>query len=128
VAGGYVLDEVFESDYQLQDAYPSSTTTWTVSATSSSHYRLQTLVYCVQAYPALGLRVLQATTCPTGSVQLSSGQHAAQAVALCADHFVQAGTTPGSFRLGNLEVQCAATSTGNDLSETRSFSYTCAWH
>lgn len=125
VGGGYVLDDVFESDYQLQDFYPSSTTAWMVSATSGSHYQLQVLIYCVQAYPALGLQVLQAPTCPTGSVQLSRGQHATQPVVLCADHFVRAGTAPGSFWLGNLEVQCAASSTGNNLSETRSFSYTC---
>jgi hypothetical protein len=128
LGGGYVLSDVFESDYQLQASYPSSTTTWTVSTNSSSHYQLQVLVYCVQAYPALGVMILQASVCPAGSVQLSSGLQAGQTDVLCATHFVRAGATPGSFWLGTVEVHCSAASTGNSLSETRSFSYTCSWH
>jgi hypothetical protein len=128
LGGGYVLNDVFESDYQLEASYPSSMTTWTVSTNSSSHYQLQALVYCVQAYPALGLTILQAPACLEGSVQLSSGFNAGQADVLCATHFVRAGATPDSFWLGTVEVQCAAASTGSSLSETRSFSFTCSWH
>jgi hypothetical protein len=127
LGGGYILSDVWESDYSLEANYPANTSTWTVRANSGSHYDLEALVYCVQAYPDLGLQVLQAVECPTGSAMLSSGTQGSTPLALCASHYVMSGTTPHSFRLGAVVVQCQTSSTGNNLSETRSFSYTCTW-
>lgn len=127
LAGGYTLDDVWESDYVLEANYLVNSTTWTVRTNSSSHYQLEAFAYCVQDYPDLGIQRVQATQCPSGSVLLSSGIQASTPVALCALHYVMMGTAPQSFRLGAVEVHCEASSTGNSLSETRSFSFTCSW-
>jgi hypothetical protein len=132
LGGGYILDDVFESDYSLIAAYPATDHTWTVSADSGSSYQLQALAYCLVGSPSLGIQALQAATCPTGMTLLSeggrdtpsfSGANGAPYV-LCAARGVT--QTAHGIRVGALELDCAHAATGNDQSESRSFSYTCA--
>jgi len=135
LAGGYVAEDVFESDYSVLTSYPSSATTWTVSVDSGSTFQLQALVYCLSSYPSLGIQILWADTCPPGEVQTAMGFQRANAYGpsatstgtpyvLCSFHYAVA--TGAGFRLGSSVVTCASQSTGNNLSESRTFSYTCA--
>jgi hypothetical protein len=47
---------------------------------------------------------------------------------VCAAHGVTRGATPGAFQVGAFAAHCASSSTGANLSETRSFAYTCQFH
>ncbi|HKT38383.1 MAG TPA: hypothetical protein VJR48_08415, partial [Ktedonobacterales bacterium] len=131
LAGGYAAVAVFESDYSLLSFYPAADNTWTVSANSGSSYQLQAFAYCLVASPSLGIRALRAATCPEGMARLASGigganpdsGNAGTPYVLCAAH----GVTPTAHgvRVGAIELDCASHATGSDLSESRTFSYTC---
>lgn len=131
LVGGYAAVAVFESDYTLLSSYPAADNTWTVSANSGSSYQLQAFAYCLAAYPSLGIRALKAATCPEGMAHLASGVRdanpdsgsAGTSYVLCAAH----GVTPTAHgvRVGAIELDCASHATGSDLSESRTFSYTC---
>jgi hypothetical protein len=132
LAGGYALVDVFESDYQLLSSYPAAADTWSVASDSGSSYQLQVFAYCLANAPSLGIRALQASACPAGMTRLSQGfkgadpfsGNAGTPYALCAAR----GVTPAAhgIRVDGFELDCASQATGNDLSETRSFSSTCA--
>ena len=125
VAGGYELNDVFESDYTLLASYPAANDTWRVEANSGSTYQLEALAYCLVAYPSLGIQVIQASACPAGMTLLSQGQDdTATPHALCAARGV--ALAPHGLRVGETELDCASQATGNDQSESRSFAYTCA--
>ena len=131
LAGGYTAVDVFESDYSLLSTYPSAQNTWTVSTDSGSSYGLQTFVYCLSSTSSLGIQRLQANACPVGTVRLSAGFQgvssskgiASTPYVLCASHGITA--TASGFRMGDTELDCADQATGDDRSESRSFSYTC---
>lgn len=123
LAGGYALDDVFESDYMLLASYPATDNTWRVETDSGSHYQLQVLAYCLTNSPSLGIRALQASACPAGMTRLSQGVNHATPYALCAAH--GATLTAHGIQVGALEFDCASQATGTDQSETRSFSYIC---
>lgn len=133
LGGGYSLQGVFESDYTLLAFYPAAPATWTVRTDSGSTYQLQTIVYCLASYPSLGLKILRAKTCPAGMVQTASGVSATGVdaapsnvtpYAVCGSHHLTA--TAKGFHVGSTEVDCVSESTGDNFSETRSFSYTCS--
>jgi hypothetical protein len=135
LAGGYVAEDVFESDYSVLTNYPSGVATWTVSVDSGSTFQLEAMVYCLSSYPSLGIQILRADTCPPGAVQTAMGFQGANPYGpsgpstgtpymLCSFHYAVA--TGAGFRLGSTEVTCASQSTGNNLSESRTFSYTCS--
>lgn len=131
LAGGYAAVAVFESDYTLLSSYPAADNTWTVSANSGSSYQLQAFAYCLAGYPSLGIRALEAAACPEGMAHVADGVrnanpdsgNAGTPYALCAAH----GVTPTAhgIRVGAIELDCASHATGSDLSESRTFSYTC---
>jgi hypothetical protein len=131
LAGGHAAVDVFESDYTLLSSYPSAADTWTVSADSGSSYELQTFVYCLSSTPSLGIQRLQASACPVGTARLGAGFQgaisstgsAATPYVLCASHGVTA--TASGFRVGETEVDCVNQATGDDRTESRTFSYTC---
>jgi hypothetical protein len=133
LAGGYSLEDVFESDYFLLAAYPSAPGTWTVRTDSGSTYQLQAIVYCLSGYPPLGLRILRDNSCPAGTVQTNSGFDSTSpdnspgtgiSYVICGSRHLTA--TGSGFLVGGTEVDCTSQSTGTSLSETRSFSYTCS--
>lgn len=132
LAGGYALVDVFESDYQLLSNYPAAAATWSVASDSGSSYQLQAFAYCLVNAPPLGIRALQASACPAGMTRLSQGFKGADPFsgaagtpyALCAARGVT--LTAHGINVDGLELDCASQATGNDLSETRSFSSTCA--
>jgi hypothetical protein len=127
LAGGYVADDVFESAFFLDASYPSASATWTVNANSISNYRLEALVYCLQAYPSLDIQILQANECPNATILLSQGVQGPTPYILCASaHYVSPLSGGSGFRIGSVAVRCGDASTGTTISETRSFSYTCA--
>jgi hypothetical protein len=131
LAGGYAAVAVFESDYTLLSTYPSAIDTWTVSTDSGSSYQLEAFVYCLSSYPSLGIQIHQSGDCPTGAVRLSTGLQgvnpftgtAGTPYVLCASRDVT--PTSQGFRVGSTELDCASQATGNSLSESRTFSYTC---
>jgi hypothetical protein len=131
LAGGYIAQDVFESDYFVLATYPSTAATWTVSVDSGSTFQLQALVYCLSSYPSLGMQILQVNSCPAGAVPTAIGFKSTSRYArpgtpyvLCSFHYAVATST--GFRLGSTEVTCANQSTGNSLSESRTFSYICS--
>lgn len=132
LAGGYALEDVFESDYRLLADYPAANNTWRVDTESGSHYQLQALTYCLTNSPSLGIQALQASACPAGMTLLRQGFKGATPLTgsagtpytLCAARGVT--LTAHGVRVGGVELDCASQATGNDLSETRSFSSTCA--
>ncbi len=130
LAGGYEIEDVFESDYTLLASYPATVDTWTVRADSGSTFQLEAIAYCLSPYPSLGIHVVQGGRCPTGAVELSRGTYSSEPYSVTTQYVVcghgQVAATSNGFRVGSLEVDCASQSTGNSLSETRSFSYTCA--
>jgi hypothetical protein len=108
--------------------FPSSLTSWTVRAHSISHYQLETQVYCLQAYPSLDVRLVKASSCSSGTIQVSGGYDSDVRYVLCAARFITPGPTANSIRVGSLKVECMNQATGTNLSESRTFSYTCQWH
>ncbi len=128
IAGGYSATDVFESDYFLDASYPSAPNAWMVSVHSGSYFALQVYVYCLRSGPALGARIIQGSACPAGTTRLSQGQRGGAPYTLCAAHAVTAGATVGDFQVSSYTAHCANSSTGSNLSETRSFAYTCQFH
>jgi hypothetical protein len=133
LAGGYSLEDVFESDYFLLATYPAAPGMWTVRTNSGSHYQLQTIVYCLSGYPLLGLQILRSETCPAGMVETAGGFSSTStngppetmtSYVICGSRHLIA--TAKGFLLGSTEVECTNQSTGNNFSETRSFAYTCS--
>jgi hypothetical protein len=132
LAGGYAAVAVFESDYTLLSIYPATDTTWRVAANSGSSYQLQALAYCLASSPSLGIRALQASACPRGTVHLTGGfkgfdpdrAGTGMPYVLCASR----GVTPTArgIRVGHIELDCASHATGDEQSESRTFSFTCA--
>jgi hypothetical protein len=133
LGGGYSLQGVFESDYMVLATYPAAPGTWTVRTASGSTYQLQTIVYCLASYPSLGLQIQRAESCPAGMVQTATGfsSTSADSAPGTVTHYVVCGSqhlsaTAKGFRVGSSELDCVNQSTGNNLSETRSFAYTCS--
>lgn len=106
IGGGFVASDVFEYDAFITASYPSSTTTWTVSGKSSSHFWLSAYVYCWQSSTAVSVQIVRGAgdvTCPAGtsllgggfqgsgevSRPIANGWHAenGQAFALCATRY-----------------------------------------
>lgn len=131
LAGGYAVVAVFESDYTLLAFYPAADNIWAVSADSGSSYQLQAFAYCLAGTPSLGIQALEAATCPAGMAHLADGARdvnpasggAGTPYVLCAARGVT--LTPHGIRVGSAELDCAHHATGSDLSESRTFSFTC---
>lgn len=80
VGGGFSTSDVFESAVFALEDYPSAPNTWTVTASSISHFTLAAEAYCVPAAPVLAMRSVSATisgagsvACPAGTVLLGGG-------------------------------------------------------
>jgi len=87
LGGGFAATDVFEFDAYILASYPSGAATWTVSASSHSHFSLTTTVYCLQAGFSAGIQQVRGGTatpgeaaCPSGSVLVGGGFRSSEPV------------------------------------------------
>jgi hypothetical protein len=88
LGGGFRSSDLFEYDAYIEASYPSSATTWTVTASApNSYFDVEADVYCLPATVPLGIQIVRATgttvgrvVCPQGTVLLSGGSQSSQPI------------------------------------------------
>jgi len=85
LGGGFSSSNLFEYDANIAASYPSSATTWTVTAALSPDFDVEAAAYCIPATVPLSIQILQASgatgatvACPEATVLLSGGAQGSQ--------------------------------------------------
>lgn len=90
LGGGFSSSDLFEYAAYIDASYPSSATTWTVTASApSSFFEVEADVYCLATAVPLHAQIVRATgattgkaVCPQGTVLLSGGAQSTQPVSV----------------------------------------------
>ncbi len=115
LGGGFAATDVFEYDAYILASYPSGAATWTVSASSHSHFSLTVTVYCLQAGFSAGIQQVRGgtaspgeATCASGSVLVGGGFRSSEPVdsSMPRDATWQAGVSGSDAQV---YAMCAAT-------------------
>jgi len=68
LGGGFSSSDLFEYAAFIDASYPSSATTWTVTAAPAPSFRVEAEVYCLPARVPFGIQIVRATGSPAGRV------------------------------------------------------------
>jgi len=87
LGGGFRSSDLFEYAAFIEASYPSSATTWTVTAAPAPSFNVEADVYCFPAMVPLGIQIVRATgspagmvACPQRTVLLSGGFQSSQPI------------------------------------------------
>jgi hypothetical protein len=87
LGGGFRSSDLFEYAAFIDASYPSSTTTWTVTAAPAPSFRVEAEVYCFPAMVPFEMQIVRATgspvgrvACPERTVLLSGGYQSSQPI------------------------------------------------
>jgi hypothetical protein len=93
LGGGFRSSDLFEYAAFIDASYPSSATTWTVTAAPAPSFSVEADVYCFPAMVPSGIQIVRATgspagrvACPQSTVLLSGGYQSSQPIGVSHPH------------------------------------------
>lgn len=118
LGGGFSSSNLFEYAAAIEASYPSSATTWTVTAAApSSYFTVEVQAYCLPATLPLGIQIVRASgttvgriACPQGTVLLSGGARSSAPIGVDVSYPLGNGWMSAPVNASSLQVYalCAA--------------------